>query len=51
MSILNPETTVFLADIGYSVKLLSKFLSKFFEPKKPWEYKQLRELGPDHSCL
>ena len=36
MSILNPEITIFLADIGYLVKLLSNF-----EPKKPWKYKQL----------
>ena len=48
MSILNPEITAFLADIGYLVKLLTRHrllgqtanqpLSNF-EPIKPWKYK------------
>ena len=49
MSILNPKITVFLADtlLGQTTK---QALSNF-EPKKHWEYKQLQELRPDHSCL
>ena len=49
MSILNPKITAFLTGIGYLVKLLSNLYN--FERKKPWKYKQLQELRPDHSCL
>ena len=34
MSILNPEITVFLADIGYLVKLLSNCYKKIYERPK-----------------
>ena len=43
MSILNPEITLFLTDITKQ-PLIN------FESKKPWKYKQLRELRRDHSC-
>ena len=37
MSILNPEITVFLADIGYLVKLLINYLEKKQLGKKTLE--------------
>ena len=44
------KITVFLADIGYLVKLLKQPLGNL-EPQKPWKYKQLWGMRPDPSCL
>ena len=48
MSILNPEITAFLTDIGYLVKLLQactkQALSKF-EPKKTWNISNFKSWG------
>ena len=49
MSILNPEITVFLAEIDYDQT--AKQTLNNFEPIKLWKYKQLWGMMPDLSCL